>query len=82
MILIDRQDGCHKVVNQDNGKPEPFVGKDPCQAQVRQKTGGARHEYGTDQNQEYNREDAHNLSHHIAEVHTADFGYTLSIVTD
>lgn len=68
--LINRQEGCNEVVDQQDNQPEvEALGRD-----LGQKASRARRESNTDEDQEDNGESTHDMSHGIAEVLPYDFG--------
>ena len=75
--LINRQEGCNEVVDQQDNQPEvEALGRD-----LGQKASRARRESNTDEDQEDNGESTHDMSHGIAEVLPYDFGNGGTIIS-
>ena len=76
--FIDRKKGCQEIVGKDHDEP----GENLPAGQFRQQHSRAGHEYGTNKNQQNDREETHDGQHGVAHVASDDFRNTVSVFPD
>ena len=83
--LVDGQERCDEVVDQDQNQPEELAGEDTgaaaVGAQQLDEAGGADSEHGADHHEQHHAEHAHDVLHCAAEVDTGDLGDGSAFVT-
>ena len=83
--LVDGQERCDEVVDQDQNQPEELAGKDAgaaaLGAQQLDEAGGADSEHGADHHEQHHAEHAHDVLHCAAEVDTGDLGDGSAFIT-
>ena len=76
--LVDRQQGCQRIVNKDDSEPE----EDRLPRQLGKQHRRSRHEHDTDENEEDNRKYAHNLKHDMPQILADDLREAFTILTE
>ena len=76
--LVDRQQGCQRIVNKDDSEPEEHR----LPRQLGKQHRRSRHEHDTDENEEDNRKYAHDLKHDMPQILADDLRETFSILTE
>ena len=83
--LVDGQERCDEVVDQDQDQPEQLAGHNAGAAAVGEQqldeAGGADSEHGADHHEQHHAEHAHDVLHCAAEVDTGDLGDGSAFVT-
>ena len=76
--LVNRQERRHRIVEEDNAEPRKHFLPRELGEQHRR----TRHKDDTDENEQDNGEDTHDLQHDVPQILADDLGETLTVLTE